>query len=81
MEIQEIGLNDYWDVLFYPIFHQCRENMGREKIKRSKTTPPALTLKNLTGAFIVLFVGLGLSLLAFIHEHIISKVSSSLGCR
>jgi len=34
--------------------------------------PPALTLRNLTGAFIVLLFGLGISFLAFLCELIIS---------
>ena len=37
-----------------------------------KNRPPALSLKNLTGAFIVLLFGFSLSLLAFLCEQIIS---------
>ena len=37
-----------------------------------KDEPPALTLKNLIGAFIVLLFGLGISFFVFIWEQIIS---------
>jgi len=71
LELQQIGLINYWDLWFRPMPRQCMEN-----IKSGYTTPtnkhPPLSLKNLTGAFIVLLVGFSLSLLAFLCEKITS---------
>ena len=73
LEIREIGLNFYWDLWYPPVSHHCMENMRKDNIRSSESNkPPSLTLKNLTGAFIILFVGIGLSLCAFIYEHISS---------
>ncbi len=52
------------------------ENMQKGHVSSaSREKPPALTLQNLTGAFIILFVGLGLSLLAFLYE-LVSSIAS-----
>ncbi|EFX82331.1 hypothetical protein DAPPUDRAFT_101737 [Daphnia pulex] len=71
LELQEIGLVNYWDLWFRPMPRQCMET-----IKSGYTTPTnkhtPLSLKNLTGAFIVLLVGFTLSLLAFLCEQIVS---------
>lgn len=72
MELLQSGLIDYWDTWFRPMPPQCKG-----KIKNGYTPPnnnkhPPLSLKNLTGAFIVLSVGLSLSLLAFLCEKILS---------
>jgi len=52
------------------------DNIGenrKQKLKSKKS--PALTLKNLTGAFVVLLLGFSLSLLAFLCEKIVSMPS------
>ncbi|XP_046449165.1 ionotropic receptor 93a-like [Daphnia pulex] len=71
LELQEMGLIKYWDLWFRPMPRQCMET-----IKSGYTTPTNkhthLSLKNLTGAFIVLLVGFFLSLLAFLCEQIVS---------
>jgi hypothetical protein len=71
LELQEIGLIKYWDLWFRPMPRQCKETF-----KSGYTTPTnkhtPLSLKNLTGTFIVLLVGLTLSLLAFLSEQIVS---------
>ena len=69
LEIREIGLNEYWDLWYPPVSRNCLGNMKKDNIKSSTSKkPPSLSLKNLTGAFIILFVGIGLSLCAFIYE-------------
>ena len=69
MVMHEIGLTKYWDLWYPPVSHHCLENMKKVNIKSSTARkPPALTLKNLTGAYIILIAGLSLSLLAFIFE-------------
>lgn len=77
LEIVEAGLVDYWDVWFRPMPPQCQQNIKSAKPVDSKTLkkkdkPPALTLRNLTGAFIVLLIGLSFSFLTFLGELIIS---------
>ena len=70
LELQQIGLIDFWDLWFRPMPPQCSENIHGNKMPDKKHKP--LSLKNLTGAFLVLLVGLSLSLLAFLYEKIIS---------
>jgi ionotropic glutamate receptor len=77
LEIMQAGLIVYWDVWFRPMSPQCQENIKSYKPIDSKTlktkdNSPALTFKNLTGAFIVLLFGLSLSFLTFLCELIIS---------
>jgi hypothetical protein len=69
LNLQEIGLVNFWDTWFRPMPPQCtgKPQTGN---KTKKLSP--LSLKNLTGAFVVLLVGLSLSLLAFLCEKIIS---------
>ncbi|EFX82191.1 hypothetical protein DAPPUDRAFT_316806 [Daphnia pulex] len=69
LEIQQIGLVDFWDTWFRPMPPQCN-GKPQSGHKKKKTSP--LSLKNLTGAFLVLLVGLSLSLLAYLCEKIIS---------
>lgn len=71
--MQQIGLIDHWDSWFRPMPPQCTGKPQIEnKSKGNKLT--RLNMKNLTGAFIVLLVGLSLSLLAFLGEIIISNL-------
>lgn len=78
LEIMQAGLLDYWEEIFRPIPPQCQGNIKSlnppdSKARKMKDHPPALTLKNLTGAFIVLLLGFSLSLLAFLCEKMISN--------
>ncbi|EFX87006.1 hypothetical protein DAPPUDRAFT_235852 [Daphnia pulex] len=78
LEIMQAGLLDYWEEWFRPTPPQCQGNIESfnppdSKALKMKDHPPALTLKNLTGAFIVLLLGFSLSLLAFLCEKIISN--------
>lgn len=74
----QTGIIDHWDLWFRPMPLQCQGNIKSvDKPKSSKTLkmknrPPALSLKNLTGAFIVLLIGFSLSFLAFLCEQIVS---------
>ncbi len=70
LEIQQIGVVDFWDTWFRPMPPQCNGKPQSGNKKKKTTTP--LSLKNLTGAFLVLSVGLSLSLLAYLCEKIIS---------
>jgi hypothetical protein len=72
LDIQQIGLIDFWDTWFRPMPPQCEgkpQNNGNGK-KKKKLSP--LSLNNLTGAFVVLLVGLTLSLFVFLVEHIVA---------
>ena len=79
LEIQQTGIIDYWEIVLHPMPGQCMANI----VNSGKTRPadPAdprrassavLSLKNLTGAFVVYLIGLSLSFLAFLCELIIS---------
>jgi hypothetical protein len=78
LELMQTGIIDHWDLWFRPMPLQCLSNIKNVyKPKNSKTSkmknrPPALSLKNLTGAFIVLLFGFSLSFLAFLCEQILS---------
>jgi ionotropic glutamate receptor len=71
----QIGLIDHWDTWFRPMPPQC-DGKPKSGNKTKKTTTP-LSLKNLTGAFLVLLVGLSLSILVFLIE----KINSVSKCR
>ena len=70
-ELRENGLFDFWDLWFRPMPRQCAANLKGKAEKESEYHGlRRLSLKNLTGAFVVLSIGIGLSLLAFVNEHI-----------
>jgi ionotropic glutamate receptor len=71
LELQQIGLIDFWDTWFRPMPPQCDGKPQNGKGKNKKKLSP-LSLKNLTGAFIVLLVGLTFSLFVFLGEHIVA---------
>ena len=76
LELLEIGLIDYWDALFHPVPGQCMNNLKNAGARTSSSKTEQhhrLTFKNLAGAFIVLLVGIGLSLLAFVYELIMAS--------
>jgi ionotropic glutamate receptor len=77
LELMQSGIVDHWDLWFRPMPLQCLSNFQSvyskpisQKMKNKQ--PPALSLKNLTGAFIILVFGLSISLLTFLGEQIIS---------
>jgi ionotropic glutamate receptor len=69
LELQQAGLVNYRDTWFRPMPPRCN---GKPEIRSKKTKLSPLSLNNLTGAFLVLLVGLSLSILAFLGEKIIS---------
>ena len=75
LELLEIGLIEYWDTWFRPMPGQCLKyikNAGSQTSSSKTEQRHRLTFKNLAGAFIVLLVGIGLSLLAFVYELIMA---------
>lgn len=79
LELMQSGIVDHWDLWFRPMPLQCLPNFKSvyskpisQKMKMKNKQPPALSLKNLTGAFIILVFGLSISLLTFLGEQIIS---------
>ena len=73
-ELRENGLYDFWDVLMRAYPPQCWAAVHGLAEKQEKTDgPQRLSLKNLTGAFVVFSVGLGVSLLVFLCELIYSS--------
>lgn len=69
MELRQSGLMDYWDLRFHPS-SPCTANT-KSGYKKAETS---ISLKNLTGAFVVLLIGFSLSFLAFLCELIFSSV-------
>nr|CAH0101813.1 unnamed protein product [Daphnia galeata] len=72
MELGQSGLLDYWEILFRPMPRQCQGKIQRGYKSPENNQHPPLSLKNLTGAFIILSIGFSLSILAFLVEQIIS---------
>ncbi|XP_059352708.1 glutamate receptor ionotropic, kainate 2-like isoform X1 [Daphnia carinata] len=82
LELQERGLINYWDLWFRPMPVQCTENFKFSGLQSSRReNHPPLSLKNLTGAFLVLLVGISLAFLAFLCEQIISMPRGRRPCR
>lgn len=71
LELHQTGLIGYWDLWFRPMPRKCISNV-KSGYAIPKNKHPPLSLKNLTGAFLVLSVGLSLSLLAFLCEQVFS---------
>ena len=75
----EIGLTSLWQNWYEPDSKPCfddKKNGGGDKNK--KNPPERLSLTNLTGAFAVLAIGCGASILTFLTELIVSRKKSNL---
>jgi glutamate receptor, ionotropic, invertebrate len=78
LELMQTGIIDRWDLWFRPMLLKCMGNIRTahttetSKTLKQKNQPPSLSLKNLTGAFVVLSVGFGISFLVFLSELIIA---------
>nr|CAH0101814.1 unnamed protein product [Daphnia galeata] len=73
LALQQTEMIDHWDSWFRPIPRQCMDNI-RKRSKKTETRHSTLSLKNLTGAFVVLLIGFSLSFLVFLVERITSMV-------
>jgi hypothetical protein len=71
MNLHQIGLIDFWDTWFRPMPPQCTGDI-KSGNRKSGNKNSSLSLKNLTGPFLVLAIGVSLSLVAFIFENIFS---------
>ena len=69
LELHQIGLVDFWDTWFRPMPPQC-DGKPQNVNKKDKVMP--ISLKKVTGAFLVLLGGMSLSILAFLGEKIVS---------
>nr|CAH0102975.1 unnamed protein product [Daphnia galeata] len=69
LELHQIGLVDFWDTWFRPMSPQC-DGKPQNVNKKDKVMP--ISLKKVTGAFLVLLGGMSLSILAFLGEKIVS---------
>jgi len=63
----EAGLVDHWKKVYIPSIGQCDLNNYQKSQKKTKP----IRLIELSSAFFVLGIGLGLSILAFLMERII----------
>jgi hypothetical protein len=67
LELQQTGIIDFWDTWFRPMPPQCNGKNTQQSAEK-KLAP--LSLKNLTGAFVLPAFGLSLSFLVFLIEKI-----------
>jgi hypothetical protein len=74
LALQQTGILDHWDSWFRPLPPQCNANNRKQSKKTGTVRNAALSLKNLTGAFVVLLIGFSLSFLVFLVERITSMV-------
>ena len=72
LSLHQTGLIDFWDTWFRPMPPQCTGDNIKSGYKKSEKKNSALSLKNLTGPFVIIAVGLSLSCLAFLFEQILS---------
>ncbi|EFX82122.1 hypothetical protein DAPPUDRAFT_241220 [Daphnia pulex] len=70
LQLQQTGIIDYWDLWFRKMPLQCSANINSEYSKKPSTVHSSLSLKNLTGAFVVLLIGFSCSLFVFLCEQI-----------
>jgi hypothetical protein len=73
MELQHTGIINFSDSWFRPMPPQCN---GHAPPKPPRNQLSSLSLKNLTGAFLLLIFSLSLSLLAFLVESIYFRLSA-----
>ena len=75
-ELRDFGLLDFWAKRFQPDLRQCLDEAGKimqpKKSTGRKDSLSRLSIKNLTGAFVVLAVGYLVSFLVFLAEKIVS---------
>ena len=76
IELQENGLFNYWDLWFRPMPRKCLPNIeGTTKNGPVHGKLRRLSLKNLTGAFAVLTIGMLISFSAFLVEFLTKKTN------
>ena len=63
----EAGLHDYWSAKYVKKTDRC----NLDKYKEENSKPKAIKLVELSSPFLVLSIGLGLSVLTFLIERII----------
>ena len=74
--MNERGLMEYWGQMYRRIPLQCLANTKGMRQKKAPNNKSRLSLKNLTGAFVVLLVGYALALLAFFFERIVHATAN-----
>ena len=73
MLIREVGLLNKWTNDYTPNLHQCVH--GGNNVHKTIEEGTALTIQQLFGAFALLIIGLFVSLVVFIVENLIYKIS------
>jgi hypothetical protein len=68
LDLLQTGLLQRTDTWMRPVPYQCLPNIRKQYKKKETTSNTSLSLKNLTGAFVVLLIGFSLSFLAFLVE-------------
>ena len=71
IELQGNGLMNFWGNLRFDVPRKCQKKNDRENSRASKTR--RLSLQDLTGGFIVLFAGYGMSFATFLIEKVMKS--------
>ena len=74
LEMRAIGLIDIWTQWYQPDVRQCLDEADKITKTAAQKEPPRLSLKNLTGAFVVLLIGYVVSFLVFLVENIFYRI-------
>ncbi len=70
--MHQFGIIDKWLGRYKPKFEKCPVKLNEEK--KGRRMPEArLTIQNLMGAFIILCVGCGMSILSFVGETVFAS--------
>ena len=65
LELRQFGLIQHWEKQFLPQPNECATKY------LEKPEKPRISLKNLSGAFLLLLVGISVAILVFIIEKIV----------
>lgn len=68
----ETGLIDYWKKKNVPSMDRCKLNGQQQQSTDNNGKPKSIKFIHLSCAFFVLAVGLGLAILAFLLENVVS---------
>jgi hypothetical protein len=82
LRLRETGLISYWEKNFQADPRPClNDNSQRRRGRDKSATPTRLSLKNLSGAFVILVVGYLIAFLVFLNEIIVFRWRKHIGNR
>lgn len=77
LEMRDYGLVDVWTQWYQADVHKCHDKADKivSRERTSSDNPPRLSLKNLTGAFVILIGGIILSFLVYVAEKLFFMIN------